>query len=231
MIAESGSKDRLDASGKSRHVEWRATDLAGLGSGVFDLALDAAACAERAGDVRDARTLTVLDYSRPSTQKRLWVFDLRARKLLHHELVAHGAGSGDNFATRFSNDADSHQSSLGLFVTGGTYVGQNGYSMRLTGLDEGVNDRALERAIVVHGAPYVSDAFARTHGRLGRSWGCPALREAVARRIIDRVKDGGLLFAYYPDRRWLESSAYLGECAAAAEKTSRVSVAWVRPGT
>jgi hypothetical protein len=103
--------------------------------------------------------------------------------------------------------------------------------MRLTGLDEGVNDRALERAIVVHGAPYVSDAFARTHGRLGRSWGCPALREAVARRIIDRVKDGGLLFAYYPDRRWLESSAYLGECAAAAEKTSRVSVAWVRPGT
>ena len=102
-----------------------------------------------------------------------------------------------------------------MFVTEGTYVGRNGYSLRLTGLDRGFNDRAHERAIVVHGAPYVSDAFAQTNGRLGRSWGCPALREPIAREVIDRVKGGSLLFAYYPDPAWLASSAYLGGCAAA----------------
>jgi L,D-transpeptidase catalytic domain len=223
-LAESRAKERGSpvSAEKSRRVEWRATDLAGLTVEIFDLALDAAECAERAGEVRDVPTLTVIDYSRPSTEKRLWVFDLRGRKLLHRELVAHGEGSGEHLATRFSNEQDSHQSSLGLFVTGDTYVGQNGYSMRMTGLDKGVNDRALERAIVMHGAPYVSAGFANTHGRLGRSWGCPALDEAVARRIIDRVKGGGLVFAYYPDRDWLATSKYLGECAAAAEKTSEV---------
>jgi hypothetical protein len=223
VVADSSTKRRESpvSSGKSRHAEWRATDLAGLRVDVFDLALDAAECAERAGDVRDVPTLTIIDYSRPSTEKRLWVFDLRTRTLLHRELVAHGAGSGDNLATRFSNEEDSHQSSLGLFVTGGTYVGQNGYSMRMAGLDKGVNDRAFERAIVMHGAPYVSAVFAKTHGRIGRSWGCPALDDAVARRIIDRVKGGGLLFAYYPDTDWLATSQYLGQCAAAAEKTAR----------
>ena len=185
-----------------------------------ELALGAAACAVRSGSIDELTTLTVIDYSRPSTEKRLWVFDLRARKLLYRELVAHGQGSGDNLATRFSNEQDTHQSSLGLFVTGDTYVGQNGYSLRLNGLDQGVNDRALERSIVMHGAPYVSAEFARTHGRIGRSWGCPALRDAVARKVIDRVKGGGLLFVYYPDRDWLDSSRYLGECAAAGASSS-----------
>ena len=214
----SGSKPRPSAASgtnASRHAEWRTADLGGLSAEVFDLAIGAAACAERSGDVGDVPTLTVIDYSRPSTEKRLWVFDLRTRKLLYRELVAHGEGSGGNLATRFSNEHDTHQSSLGLFVTGDTYVGLNGYSLRLTGLDTGVNDRALERSIVMHGAPYVTEAFARTHGRIGRSWGCPALRDAIARKVIDRVKGGGLLFAYYPDRDWLDSSRYLGECAAA----------------
>jgi hypothetical protein len=196
---------------------WAAGTLGSIDSTVFDLALGAASCAVRAGAVDDPSTLTVIDYSKPSTARRLWVFDLRARKLLWEELVAHGQGTGDNFARRFSNDDGTHQTSLGLFVTGETYVGSNGYSLRLDGLDEGVNDRARARAIVMHGAPYVSDAFIKANGRLGRSWGCPALRADVSRQVIDRVKGGSLVFSYYPDQEWLSSSKYLGSCAAAAD--------------
>jgi L,D-transpeptidase-like protein len=184
-------------------------ELAGLNASVFAMAMDAASCAIRSGGIGQPQTLSVIDYSRPSTQPRLWVFELPSRRLLYRELVAHGEGSGENLATAFSNDPDSHRSSLGLFLTGDTYVGKNGYSMRLDGLEDGINDRARERAIVMHGASYVSDDFARIHGRLGRSWGCPALREGVARDVIDRVKGGGLLFVYYPDPAWLESSKYL----------------------
>jgi hypothetical protein len=183
---------------------------------VLELAFSAASCAVRAGSVQSPATLTVIDYSKPSTEKRLWVFDMRTRAVLYEELVAHGMGTGDNMASSFSNEPDSHKTSLGLFVTEGTYVGKNGYSLRLNGLDEGFNDRARERAIVMHGAPYVSAAFAQAQGRLGRSWGCPALREAVAREVIDRVKGGNLVFAYYPDAQWLKTSQYLGDCAAAS---------------
>lgn len=183
---------------------------------VLDLAFSAASCAVRAGAVQSPSTLTVIDYSKPSTEKRLWVIDMRTRAVLYEELVAHGQGTGDAMATSFSNTPDTHKTSLGLFVTEGTYVGKNGYSLRLNGLDEGFNDRARERAIVMHGAPYVSEAFAQAQGRLGRSWGCPALREAVARQVIDTVKGGNLVFAYYPDAQWLKTSQYLGDCAAAA---------------
>ncbi len=182
---------------------------------VLELAFSAASCAVRAGSVQSPGTLTVIDYSKPSTEKRLRVYDMRTREVLYEELVAHGMGTGDNLASAFSNLPDSHKSSLGLFVTEGTYVGKNGYSLRLNGLDAGFNDRARERAIVMHGAPYVSDAFAQAQGRLGRSWGCPALREGVARQVIDLVKDGNLVFAYYPDAQWLKTSQYLGDCAAA----------------
>jgi L,D-transpeptidase catalytic domain len=198
---------------------WSGVERGTIDPAVFDMALGAVACAVRSGSIGDPETLTVIDYSRPSTAKRLWVFDMHARALLYKELVAHGKGSGENLATRFSNEPDSHQSSLGLFLTEDTYVGRNGYSLRLRGLDEGFNDRAYERAIVVHGAAYVSDELARTNGRLGRSWGCPALREGVARTIIDRVKGTGLLFAYYPDSAWLKGSKYLGDCAGVEDGT------------
>jgi hypothetical protein len=199
---------------------WSRASIGGLGRDVFDLALGAAACAVRSGSNDNLATLTVIDYSRPSTEKRMWVFDLRARELLYEELVAHGSGSGQNLATAFSNEPETHQSSLGLYRTEDTYVGRNGYSLRLRGLDDGFNDRAYERAIVVHGAPYVSHEVVKAQGRLGRSWGCPALREGVAREVIDTVKGNGLLFAYYPDRKWLESSKYLGDCAATSETSS-----------
>jgi hypothetical protein len=189
-------------------------DIGSLDRDVLDLALSAASCAVRTGAATAPRTLTVIDYSRPSSQERLWVFDLKTRELLYEELVAHGQGTGANLATKFSNNNESHQTSLGLFVTDTTYVGKNGYSLRLDGLDKGYNDRARERAIVMHGAPYVSNAFVRANGRLGRSWGCPAVSDAVARELIDRVKGGSLVFAYYPDAGWLKASKYLGGCAA-----------------
>lgn len=191
---------------------WVSAGIGTLQPRIFEMALRAASCAVRSGAIADLSTLTVIDYSRPSTEKRLWVFDVKRRALLYEELVAHGSGSGDNLAKAFSNEDNSHQSSLGLFRTDETYVGRNGYSLRLHGLDAGFNDRAYDRAIVMHGAPYVSDGFAKTQGRLGRSWGCPALREGIAREVIDTVKGTGLVFAYYPDPAWLAASKYLGDC-------------------
>jgi hypothetical protein len=184
-----------------------------LDSKVLRLALGAVACARSSGQVHNDRLLTVIDYSRASTQPRLWVLDLEREQLLFEELVAHGQGSGENFATRFSNADGSHQTSLGLFRTADTYVGGNGYSLRLDGLEAGFNDRARERAIVMHGAPYVSDDNVRAVGRLGRSHGCPALRPSIARSVIDTIKQGSLVFAYYPDKNWLQGSRFLNGCS------------------
>ena len=203
------------ASGFSTSVSATA-GAAAMGSSVdtdvVDIAFGAASCAIQSGKIARPTTLTVIDYSKPSTAKRLWVFDAVTRELLYEELVAHGQGTGDNLATLFSNEAETHRSSIGLFVTGETYTGRNGYSLRLDGLDAGFNDNARARAIVVHGAPYVNTEFAAAHGRLGRSWGCPAVSDAVARSLIDRIKGGGLVFAYYPDQRWLQTSPYVGGC-------------------
>lgn len=181
---------------------------------VLELAVSAMQCAQASGVGIDARRLAVIDYSRPSLRPRLWVFDLAGGRLLYEEVVAHGQGSGDNMATRFSNLDGSHQSSLGLFVTADTYTGKNGYSLRMRGLEPGVNDAAMARAIVMHGAPYVDPAQGQRMGRLGRSWGCPAVRSAVARPMIDLLKDGQFVFSYYPDQAWLARSALLN-CPAA----------------
>lgn len=154
--------------------------------------------------------LSVIDYSKPSTQRRFWVFDLKTNRLLFKELVAHGKNSGDKVASKFSNKVGSLSSSIGLYVTAETpYVGRHGYSLRLVGLDQGFNSRAAERAIVVHGAPYVSKEFARQNGRLGLSWGCPALNPQVVKPVIDNIKGGTLIFAYYPDSKWMQQSRYL----------------------
>lgn len=153
--------------------------------------------------------LTIIDYSLPSSERRLWVIDLETREVRFHEFVAHGRGSGMRRATRFSNDSGTLASSLGIFETGETYDGQHGRSLRLDGLEPGINDRARERAIVIHGAWYVSEEHVREHGRLGRSWGCPAVDLAVVKPLIETIADGSLLFAYFPNPDWLESSRFL----------------------
>lgn len=181
---------------------------------VIRLATRALSCVRQRGG-GDERTLGVIDYSRPSTEQRLWVFDLREEKLLFQEWVAHGRNTGDNHAERFSNRPGSLMSSLGGFEAVGTYVGHNGYSLRLQGLEPGFNDRAYERAIVIHGAPYVSEDLIRTQGRLGRSFGCPAVRPEIAHRLIDALNESAFVFAYYPDPHWLASSPLLGDCTTA----------------
>lgn len=186
----------------------------GVSAQALDLAMSAVNCGLASGDLVLPPTLTVIDYSLPSSQPRLWVFDLHSGQLLFKELVAHGRNSGVAEATRFSNAMGSRQSSLGLFRTADTSVGQNGYSLRLDGLEPGFNSQARARAIVMHGAKYVDPATADANGRVGRSWGCPALRQAIARQLIDTVRDGGVIFSYYPDPAWLSTSKYL-HCDAA----------------
>ncbi|MDP3534455.1 MAG: murein L,D-transpeptidase catalytic domain family protein [Halomonas sp.] len=168
------------------------------------LAAQALSCAEPS-----AERLAVIDYSLPSTEPRMWVFDLHQHVLLFEELVSHGQGSGDAVAEVFSNTPESHQSSIGLFRTMNSYYGRNGYSLRLDGLEANVNNLAFERAIVIHGANYVSEDFIEQTGRLGRSQGCPAVREEITYPLIDSLKENQYVFAYYPDEEWLATSAYL----------------------
>ena len=171
-------------------------------------ALSAMQCAVNNG-AKQARHLAVIDYSQPSTARRLWIFDLNRKTLVLRDLVAHGKQSGENFATSFSNTNGSNQSSLGLFSTQESYIGAHGYSLRMDGLEPGINDLARERAIVIHPAAYVNPRWSKTQGRIGRSLGCPAVRPQVARQVVDKLKNGQFMFAWYPDQRWLQSSAYL----------------------
>jgi hypothetical protein len=210
------------ASGRAARtlIDAVTTQAPTLDRAVLELALRATSCAERSGQLRRPSILTVIDYSLPSTARRLWVLDLARRRLLHEELVAHGRGSGENVAMRFSNEPGSRQSSVGLFVTGDTYVGRHGRSLRLHGLEPGVNDRAFDRAVVVHAAPYVSERFVARHGRIGRSWGCPALAPEVAPRVIDTIRGGSAIFAYHPQRDWLQMSPFLTACRTSTARRS-----------
>lgn len=219
VIAVASSSTAVANTGGSPAAELRRA-APELDPKVLDLALTAVGCADAAG-YDGHRVLTVIDYSLPSTALRLWVFDLERRALLFNELVAHGKNTGANMATEFSNRRGSKQSSLGLFLTAGTYHGKNGYSLKLHGLEQGVNHLALERTIVLHGAWYVSEEFADRQGRLGRSWGCPAVPTDVAKDLIDTIKDGTYLFIYYPDEHWIESSQFLNGCDGAGAGAKR----------
>lgn len=193
---------------------------------VLSKAVAAMQCAVANG-TKPAERLAVIDFSLPSSQPRLWIFDLRSRSLLVEELVAHGQNSGDDLATSFSNVVGSYQSSLGLFRTQESYFGRHGYSLRIDGLEPGVNDRARERAIVIHAADYVDPQWVERQGRIGRSQGCPAVRPEIAKTVVDSLKDGQFMFSYYPDPDWLATSAYLncepGRVAAAIVAQDRTS--------
>ncbi len=159
--------------------------------------------------------ISIVDFTLPSTQKRLWIIDLAARKVRFNTLVAHGQGSGGNFATSFSNLANSHQSSLGFYITSNTYFGKHGLSLKLNGMDANYNTNALNRAVVVHGAEYVSQSFINQHGRLGRSHGCPAVPVELTASIIEAIKGKTTLFINGPAEKKY-SSNYLDESLAAS---------------
>ena len=160
---------------------------------------------------QDQSLISICDFSLSANVKRLWVIDLDKSKVLFHSLVAHGQGTGEEYAEQFSNQENSHQSSLGFYVTAETYDGDNGYSLKLKGMDAGYNDAAYNRAIVMHGADYVCDSYIRDNKRLGRSWGCPAVPVALSKPIINTIKSGTCLYIYYPNRNYLAHSVWLNK--------------------
>jgi hypothetical protein len=181
----------------------------GLNRQVFNYALKGFNYMSRMGLLKNDRILSIVDYSKPSSEKRLYIIDLQKVQVLYKTYVSHGAKSGKEFAHQFSNSISSNKSSLGFYETEKTYIGKNGYSLQLNGLEKGINDHANEQAIVIHGAPYVSESFIKMKGLLGRSWGCPAIPENVSKPIIDKIKNGTCLFIYANDKRYLKKSTVL----------------------
>lgn len=190
----------LMKEGLSEKINWLAKHESVKRSGLPEQALAQALSGLQRRDISSLLTsthiLTIVDFTRSSNTERLFVLDLLSGEIICQSLVAHGKGSGEEYATRFSNRAGSFQSSTGFYVTGETYEGQHGYSMYLKGMDRGINDAAGERAIVFHAADYVSRDFIAGHGRLGRSQGCFALPPEQNRELIDRIKGGSCVFAY-----------------------------------
>lgn len=172
------------------------SSLDGLPVAAFDQAYNAYQTAKKEGDIKHPY-LSVVDFNLPSNKKRLWVFDMAHHRVLYKKLVAHGQKSGYIYATHFSNTVGTHESSLGAFLTEGTYTGQDGYSLVLKGLDKGLNDAAERRHIIMHGSPYVNTRFAKIYGRVGRSWGCFALDRRITPKMINLLKGGSLLYAYH----------------------------------
>jgi hypothetical protein len=176
---------------------------------VLKLALNAYETAEKDGISISKPILTLIDYSLPSSSKRMWILDLINHEVLFNGLVAHGKYSGEYYATQFSDNPGSLQSSVGVFLTENTYIGHNGYTLKIKGLEHGFNENAESRRIVMHGAWYVSQELVKTRGAIGRSWGCPAIEEQYINPVINTIKDGSLLVAYAPDSNWLHQSKFI----------------------
>ena len=170
---------------------------AGLSKKVFELALNGMAKLIKKSGIRE-NIISIIDFSQPSINKRLYIIDLDNYELLFNTWVAHGLKSGKELARSFSNRQSSYKSSLGFYVTGEAYLGSTGYSMKLLGMEKGLNDRAMRRGIVMHGADYVSEDYINTQGYIGRSWGCPAIGLDFCHPIIDMVKEGTCLYIYHP---------------------------------
>jgi hypothetical protein len=180
-------------------------NLAGLSKQAFEYAMKGWDKLVEQGKLMNDSILSIVDFSQPSNKKRLYILDMKNYKVLHNTLVAHGKNSGYDMASSFSNTPNSLKSSPGFYLTENTYNGDNGYSLRLIGLERGINDNAYERTIVMHGADYISNERA-TSGFVGRSWGCPAVPRKEAVPIINRIKNGSCLFIYTPDTYYLSKS-------------------------
>jgi len=178
---------------------------------VLELALKGYQQMQEQGLLKEGKPLTVIDFDLPSTQKRLWVIDMRSQKLQHTSLVSHGKNSGLIKAEKFSNTPESHMSSLGFYLTGETYVGKHGASLRLDGLEKGINDMARSRAIVIHAADYAEPTFLKNYGRLGRSLGCPALPTENYEEILALIKEKSCLFIHADEASYKKQSVFVSQ--------------------
>lgn len=180
----------------------------GLSKEVLHLALKAYHNAYNDDEIKNNK-LTIIDYSLPSNAKRMWVIDMDKKLVDINTYVSHGVRSGEKNSTSFSNKKESHQSSIGVMKTGAIYHGKRGMSLHLHGLEDNVNSNVYQRHVVIHGASYVSDNIAKNRGQIGRSFGCPAVDNKIAKPLIKKIANGSLVFAYYPLKSWLNSSEYL----------------------
>jgi hypothetical protein len=176
---------------------------------VFKYAMTGYYSLRQAGKLNDRNVVTIIDFTKSSSKKRFYTIDLSKLAVTFFTYVSHGKNTGEDRATSFSNVLHSNQSSLGFYITGETYVGSKGYSLKLDGLEAGYNDKMRERAVVMHNAEYVSESWIKKYGRLGRSQGCPALPEELGKKVIDVVKNKTMIFAYYNDETYLRTSPYL----------------------
>jgi len=199
QLTENSLQENVDINDSS-YVSWkeRLIDSCGIPSPAINLAFNGYFALKSKKLLQNDSLLTIIDFSSPSTERRLFILDLKNQKIVKNTLVAHGKNSGVNIAESFSNKRHSRKSSLGLYLTNETYLGKHGYSLRLDGMSNGLNDQARKRAIVIHGANYVSDSFIENNGRIGRSFGCPALPNNEVEEIINLIKDGSCLFIYHP---------------------------------
>lgn len=181
-------------------------NIQGLSEHAFLYALKGFDYLKSTGKIANDHIISIVDFTKSSSQKRLFVIDVAQYKLLFKTYVAHGQGSGAEMATHFSNVPESFQSSLGFYRTSNTYFGKNGFSLKLCGLENGINSNAEDRAIVMHGAAYVSDDIAQNQGHIGRSWGCPAVPENMNKPIIEKIKNGTCLFIFSENKKYLHSS-------------------------
>lgn len=184
-------------------------NIMGLSQQAFQYAMQGFDYLVKVGKISNDKIISIVDFSQPSSKKRLFVIDLQNYKVLYNTYVAHGMNSGREFAQQFSNAPQSYKSSLGFYETGTTYIGSNGYSLKLEGLEKGINDNASRRDIVIHGADYVNESYIHSQGYIGRSQGCPALPPAKSKPIIDKIKNGTCLFIYSPDRNYYIHSKIL----------------------
>ncbi len=198
------ARPAFDLNTEVQHLSQKAPQL---NKKVLKLALAAYQKASVKGAVKKP-VLTVIDYSLPSSKQRMWIFDVRKERLLYNTYVAHGQNSGMTTPNHFSNQPSSKATSLGTFVTRDTYMGSKGYSLNLHGLEKGFNDNAYNRRVVIHGAWYVEPDFIKKAGRAGRSWGCPSIAQTLAKPVINTIKGGSVVFAYYPDRNYLSHTGY-----------------------